>query len=205
MVRCAQAALLVVAVVLACARESPPPGELLGAFVFQASEQNNLCSFSELPMDGGVGGFGFTASFRAEDGGPTANLTVDGRERQGTFDGRRFESIYPGPSDDPVTRTFEVGACENRFLVEETLRAVFLTERQLPSDAGCPDDFDALYDAGGLVDPDAGVILPPSRGPDGYDAARVCGVLIEDIQPAQACDEVPDCTLTYRVDGKRTD
>jgi hypothetical protein len=205
MVRGAQAALLGAVVVVACTRGSKVPGESLGTFNCTAVPLDIGCPFRELQADAG---FDFTASFSVVDGGPAAYLNIEkvgdvvvNRFRQGTFDGQRFESIYPGPSDDPVTRTFEVGACENRFLVEETFRAVFLTASQFPgdSDGGCPDD----PDGGSAVDADGG-IPPPMRSLDGYDAMRVCGVMTESIRPAVACD-FPACTLTYRIDGTRSE
>ena len=204
MLRSALPSLLAAAVLwAACTRASPAPGEPLGTFHFQAAALtigNTECQFREVPD----GGFEFTGSFSAVDGGPTAYFTANDKTRVGTFDGQRFESVYPGPTDDPVSRTFEVDAgCGNRFLVQETLRAVFLTAAQLvPSSSRCQQDPEAFYDAGGTVDPDAG-IFRPTLGPEGYDAVGACGVLIEYIQPANPCD-FPACTLVYRIDGTRT-
>jgi hypothetical protein len=185
----------------ACTRASSAPGEPLGTFQFQAAELSiGGCPFRERPD----GGFDFTGTFSVVDGGPTAFFTANGKTREGTFDGQRFESIYPGPSGEPVTRTFELdaGTCGTRFLVQETLRAVFLTagQLQLPDFSNCQNDPEAFYVTGGPVDLDAG-ILPPSLGPEGYDAVGACGVLIEDIQPAEPCD-LAACTLVYRLEGK---
>jgi hypothetical protein len=205
MVRSVQGGLLAAGLLLACDPSQSIPGEL-GRFKFDAAPQTIGCPFREIP-DGGF--FDFEATLSVVDAGAALTFHSDNNDnirRPGTFDGQRFEFTYPGPSDDPVLRIFEIGACDDRFLVEETLRTVFLTEAQfglvMDVDGGCPSDPEALFDAGGPIAPDAG-ILPPSRGPDGgFDAQWACGVLIENVRPEKQCDFSP-CTLTYRIKGER--
>jgi hypothetical protein len=202
-------AALLGAIALGCPTRSSIPGEALGTFKFQATTQiPSGCPFEELPVDGG---FEFTGIFSVVDGGPEAYLTVLDTSRRGTFDGQRFESTHPSLAEPGVPRTFEVdgGACENRFAVHETVRVVLLTEEQYGalqnrcSPDGGVEGAEALFDAGGPVDPDAG-ILPPARGPNGLDAAHACGLLLEQVGPADAGCVFAPCSIVFTLEGTPT-
>src|SRR5918996_681918 len=91
------------------------------------------------------------------------------------------------------------GGCpENEFTVHETIRVVLLTQSQYAAlDGGCSPaggvaGAEAALDAGGP---------PPTRGPNGLDAVRACGLLIDEVQPAHACEFAP-CSITFTLDGE---
>ena len=189
---------------LACPTRSSIPGEPLGTFSFQATQIDGGCPFAELPADGG---FVFSGTFSVVDGGPEAYLTVDAISRRGSFDGQRFESTHPPLSEQGVPRTFVVvdGGCpENEFTVHETIRVVLLTQSQYAAlDGGCSP-------AGGMAGAEAALDAggpPPTRGPNGLDAVRACGLLLEDVQQAKqlpdggVCGFVP-CRITFTLDGE---
>lgn len=171
----------------------------MGHFLFTASRiDEGTCAFREVEAQDT---FGFEGTFSRLRGGEAAWFTVNGTSREGRWDGQVFEAPYT------AARRFEPldgGAdCDSQFTVREDLKVALLSPSQdgvLGND--CPADPSALLQPGGApLDPDGGVVLPSSTE-EGFDAARGCGFLVEDIAPVRACD-VQACTLIYRVEGVR--
>jgi hypothetical protein len=181
----------------ACAGETQVPGdEVIGRFGFTAElVDRGGCQLQEVPEDGR---FSFEGIFSREPDGPGAWFTVNGVNREGTWDGQRFDSTHAVP------RRFEAGACDNRFQVTERLWVAVLSQSQDVALGGeCPADAAALLADGGVpVEADAG-ITPPGPQETGYDAARACGLLTDQVAPERECEAFAPCTLTWRVSGGR--
>lgn len=184
------------ALALACAGDATVPGdEVIGRFRFAAELIDRGCTFEEIPEDGR---FEFEGTFSLGSDGQGAWFTVAGVDRDGGWDGQRFESTHSAP------RRFEDDRCDSRFIVAERLHVAILSASQDAALGGeCPADAQALLVEGAVpVDPDAGV-TPPGPQETGYDAVRSCGVLIHQVTPEDACPEFSECTLTWRVTGGR--
>ena len=180
----------------ACGGDVGIPGdEVIGRFAFTAELLPGGCSFEELPQGDR---FDFQGTFSRDTGGGGAWMTVGQVNRDGAWDGQRFDSTASAP------RRFEVkGGC-SQYDVEERLQVAVLSQSQDAAlGGGCPEDAHALLADGAVPVDEAQGILPPGPVELGYDAVRACGVITHRVRSTAACATPVDCPLTWRVEGTR--
>ncbi|MGA9522657.1 MAG: hypothetical protein WBV82_14415 [Myxococcaceae bacterium] len=191
-----------------CTPQVPVPGdELVGAFQMEARVLESGCvntlATEDLPADGG---FAFEGILSRETGTGQAYLTLNGISRDGGFEGQVFTTTYSAPRQFRWKAGDAGVPCEvNDFEISETLQVVILSasqEQKVLVGGRCPENPSPLLEPGGVpVDPDAGIFAPEAR-PEGFDAQRVCGFLVDVITPAAACEMAP-CTVVYGIEGVR--
>lgn len=194
-------ALLLSFLLLGCPEQAATPGEeLLGQFELVADPVSSTCSYAEAPS----GQLPFTLQVRRALDGGEVRVTLNGLERPATFDGQVLRTAYETP------RTFvdcscnaeqrDAGcACSGATLTETLELALASLSQDQVLGGACPAD--ALD--GGMPAPseDAGISLPTTTS-RGFDAVRACGVLVDDIQPAEGCF-CAACSMRYAVRGVR--
>lgn len=195
----AAAAALGAGVLAACGGDASVPGdEVIGRFAFTAQMAARGCGFQEVPEGER---FEFSGILSRDTGGGGAFLTVGSVNRDGAWDGQRFDSTATSQ------RRFETEKerCDNRYSVEERLHVAVLSQSQDASLGGaCPEDPAALLADGAVPVDEAGGVLPPGPRDLGYDAVRACGLVSHRVQAVNDCDGQPvDCTMTWRVEGVR--
>ncbi len=182
--------------VFACFSDPVFPGDqLVGTFRFDATldRQRTTCQLTNPDLaplaDGGV--FRFEGTFSRNMDGGAGFLTVQGFTRDAGYEGQRVVSLHRASA-----QLQSCGSGCQGSAVEETLDVILLSNSQ-----------DVLIGrrCSGLVDggvPDGGE--PPGPTPNGYDAQRACGALIDDLIPGTGnCTCTAPCRAVYTVEGTR--
>jgi hypothetical protein len=135
----------------------------------------------------------FSGTLSREPSTGQAYFTLREHDRLATFDGQVVEATDQAPRRFPQACGPECGD----VVLEETVRVALLSTSQAEALGGaCPTD--ALD--GGVPAPDDAGIRGPGPTPDGYDAVRACGLLVEVVRPPEGC-ACAACTVHYRLEG----
>lgn len=196
-------AILLCPLVVACAAEDPPPGNLIGTFDFLATlEPEGACILEEVA--GVPESFSFTAILSHEPETGKLWLRAGATEQVGEIQGNQFR--VRTPSEGGIPRTYSACTLARRqpcpLLLTEILEAEILSD--------CPREFEAENEA-----------LPcPERGEDGsllwHNCACVRGRLEEFLRFEAEEDELcscqgvsrtevfeGSCRLGYRLEGEK--
>jgi hypothetical protein len=171
----------------ACLGSDGVPGNERVELDFTAEPLELGCALKEVP----TGNLQFRAIFSRVRDGQGAWLTLNRIARPAEFDGQVVRSQMA------AARRFEACECAERTDVVETMTFALLSPAQAQALGGaCPED---ALDGGVPTDADAG-LLPPGALPDGLDAERACGVMVDRVVPGEGC-LCEGCELRYRLTG----
>jgi len=195
---------IALAALVACPSNPTIKGQTIGSFSFYAIPMSGDCSYIAVPpLDAGAdAGFTFDAILSRDTADASvAYLIVGNVERPATFDGQVFASTGSAP------RHFIECTCDPVYVTEILQVALLSSSQDDALGRACPPN--PLDGGVPVADPDGG-ISPPCPTPNGCDAVRACGELIDNVVIADAgCQpRAPDagcnsCSTVFRVEGQK--